>query len=249
MHGKPPVSASAPNGRLATVRRDWAECGRGAGSGQTYCGLLSCRPCSSPPPIQAQMPGQGRVESAAGRPPHRVLWRLAEVPCGKGQRGSLRAELQTLPTSGAALVFICHVYCDLFPVRFGLNKGSADEKRFKTTEQALAFTELIKTVDSGEGTRPVTASQAHVRGDSGVASVPSGVPSSLGDKSHCATARQDVNRVPSSPENTNRSPQASPGPQADFTWPAVFTFKNLSQLGDFPFDLESLLSLKTLNIQ
>lgn len=88
MHGKPPVSANAPCDRRAMVGRDWAECGRGAGSGQTYCGLLSCWPCYSPPPIQAQMLGQGRVESAAGRPPHRVLRRLAEVPCGKGERAA-----------------------------------------------------------------------------------------------------------------------------------------------------------------
>lgn len=45
--------------------------------------------------------------------------------------GSLRAELQTLPTTGAALTFICRVDCDLFPERFGLNKGSAAKKASK----------------------------------------------------------------------------------------------------------------------
>lgn len=44
----------------------------------------------------------------------------------------------------------------------------------------------------------------------------------------------------------NYSPQALSGPQADFTWPAAFIFKNLSQMGDFPFNLDSLLFLKTL---
>lgn len=116
------------------------------------------------------------TEAGAGKGGKRARAATTQSPAAPGRgalwergEGSLRAELQTLPTSATALVFICHVHCDLFPVRFGLNKGSAAEKRFKTTEPALAFTELIKKVDSGEGTRPVTASQAHVTGDSGVA--------------------------------------------------------------------------------
>lgn len=193
-----------------------------SGCGQTRCGLLSFQPCFSSHPSSAiqATEGQGRAgwralaggsaataqsSAASGRG---APWERAE--------GSPRVELQTLPVSGAALLWICHVHCDLFPVRSGLNKGSPIEKRLKTTEPALAFIVLIKKVDSGEGTWPVPASQAHVREEPRVASVLLSVPSPLRDKSYCATARQDV-RVHSGPESTNHRPQALSGPQADFT--------------------------------
>lgn len=100
--------------------------------------------CSSGParlllpfkPQTARAGEGGERQPADGQPRHCVLWRLAEVPRGERAEGSLGAELQTLPTSAAALVFICHVHCDLFPVRFGLNKGFTAEKRFKTTDLA-----------------------------------------------------------------------------------------------------------------
>lgn len=163
-------------GRARLGRRRWADFGRLA--------LLPALP--APPPIQAAEAGTGKggepLQGSAA-PGRGALWERAE--------GSLRAQLQTLPTSGAALVFICHVHCDLFPVRSGLNKGSAAEKRFKTTKPALAFTGLIKKVDSREGNWPAPASQAHVRGDARVGPVLLGVSSSLVIKS----ARKDA-RVP-----------------------------------------------------
>lgn len=169
------------------MSRARAECGWGGGGGQTLGGLPSFRPCH--PSSHSSRRGGDREGwraqplQGSAAPGRGALWERAE--------GSLRAQLQTLPTSGAALVFICHVHCDLFPVRSGLNKGSAAEKRFKTTKPALAFTGLIKKVDSREGNWPAPASQAHVRGDSGVGPVLSGVSSSLVINS----ARKDA-RVP-----------------------------------------------------
>lgn len=165
-------------GRVRLGRRRWADF--------LPLALLLALPSSTP--IQATEAGKGRVESAAATqgsvaPGRGALWERAE--------GSLGAQLQTLPMSRAALVFICHVHCDLFPVRSGLNKGSAAEKRFKTTKPALAFKGLIKKVDCGERNWPAPASQAHVRGDSGVGSVLLGVSSSLVINS----ARKDA-RVP-----------------------------------------------------
>ena len=243
MLGKDPGNTNTPRGRWDTVSRAWAECGWGGGSGQAFCGLLSFRPCHPLLPFKPQRRGQGRVESTATTqgseaPGRGALWESAE--------GSLGAKLQTLPMSGAALVLICHVHCDLFPGRSGLNKGSAAEKRFKTTKPALAFTGLTKKVDSGEGTWPATASQAPVRGDSGVAPVLSGVCSSL-VINHTQLGR--MLEFPFSAENTSHGPQAWSGPQADLTWPVVFIFRNSSQLGDFPFNVETLLSLTTLNIR
>lgn len=84
-----------------------------------------------------------------------------------------RAELQTLPRTGV-LVFICRIHCDFFPVRFGLNEGSAAAyKRFKLSDPALAFAVLIKKVDSGEGpTQPLRLMPEESREDSALLKSP-----------------------------------------------------------------------------
>lgn len=121
--------------------------------GQTHCGLLSFRPCCSPSPVQpTDCQGREGWRVPAGRWATPTLW---SVGPGRGAlwgraEGSLRAELQTPPTTGAALVCICR---DSFPVRSGLHRGPAAKKRFKTADPALAFIAQMKTEDSRRGTR------------------------------------------------------------------------------------------------
>lgn len=113
-----PVAGCSPHARTSQ------SAGEEPAVGQTHRGSLSFRPCCPPSPTQptACQGWEGcRVLAHSWAtttlcsvgPGGGTLWRRAE--------GSLGAELQTRPTTRAALVFLCV----LFPVRFGLCKGSA----------------------------------------------------------------------------------------------------------------------------
>lgn len=120
--------------------------------GQTHRGSLPLRPYCPPSPIRpTACQGWERWRALARSGATTALCSVGPgggAPWGRAE-GSLGAELQTLPTSWAALVFLCV----LFPVRFGLCKGST----------------VLKT-----GLKPQT--QAHVREESGGDSVRSSVP-------------------------------------------------------------------------
>lgn len=108
-------------------------------------------------PLNASARRSGERQPAGGQSLHCSVGPGRGASWGRAARAELRLSLGL-----EEFWVLCHVCRDFFPVRFGLNKGSAASKRFKTADAGLAFAVLIKSVDSGEGPWPALATQAHL---------------------------------------------------------------------------------------
>lgn len=104
---------NAPRGRWDAVSRAWAEYGWGGGGGQVFCRLLSFWPCYPLLPFKPQRRGR---EGWRAQPLHKVLWRLAGVPCGKGQRAASghNSRLSLCPGQLWFLSVMYTVICSLY---------------------------------------------------------------------------------------------------------------------------------------
>lgn len=108
-------------------------------------------------PLNARVRRSEERQPAGGQSLHYSVGPGRGASRGRAARAELRLSLGL-----EEFWFLCHVCRDFFPVRFGLNKGSAASKRFKPADPAPAFVVLIKKVDPGEGPWPALATQAHV---------------------------------------------------------------------------------------